>query len=747
LATGWLVVFLYYFFSLELPNSNGYPRSQVWLELPKYLGSALQFGANSGWRFLPQRLDLWLVAGCILAGAWSIGHLLLRPIDLGLPRRCCERTVFAFALGLSALSLLTLGLGLAGWLSQVLFGALIGIAIVAEVLLRLRSSAADRRADTVMNSAAGGADAATAGPTLKAACLVAMLPFLLAMALGAALPSVDFDVNEYHLQGPKEFYQAGRITFLPHNVYTSFPFLTEMLSLLAMVLRGDWFRGALAGKTVLMMFAPLTALALYTAGRRWFHPAAGWLAATIYLTTPWTVRISTIALTEGGLACYLLVTLLASVIAVEQLRRRGSASGMCLVAGLLAGSAMACKYPGVLSVVIPAGLLIAAASLMRPRSGASAADAHSDAATAGQAGQRFKPALVFTLGVTLTIGPWLLKNLVQTGNPVYPLMYTVFGGADWDNDLNVKWRNGHRPDDYKLSKLPFWITDVSARNDWLSPLLYGFAPLAFLWTRHRKGVGSLWLYVAWLFATWWLFTHRIDRFWVPMLPVVALLAGAGAAWSARPAWILISTACLAACVLFNLEFVVSGAAGYNAYLADLDYARKWTAANYAPAIAHVNQQFEEGDRVLCVGEAQVFDAEFPLVYNTAFDRSIFQEWFAAVQPGVADSDLELRPADEIRSKLAKEGITHILVNWMEVLRYRRTYGHSEFVTPERFTALEKAGVLGPARMPRNLEFDSLDKKDQREIERWAPRLKANVRGQTAFIAIQVYPVIRPETSD
>ena len=36
-------------------------------------------------------------------------------------------------------------------------------------------------------------------------------------------------------------------------------------------------------------------------------------------------------------------------------------------------------------------------------------------------------------------------------------------------------------------------------------------------------------YSLWLFFTWQFFTHRIDRFWVPMLPLLSLLAGAGLA--------------------------------------------------------------------------------------------------------------------------------------------------------------------------------------------------------------------------
>ena len=95
------------------------------------------------------------------------------------------------------------------------------------------------------------------------------------MLLGGVSPSTDFDVKEYHFEGPKEFFLAGRMQFLPHNVYTSFPFLTEMLTLLGMVLRNDWAGGALVGKSVLTAFVPLTGLAILAAGRRWFGPLGG----------------------------------------------------------------------------------------------------------------------------------------------------------------------------------------------------------------------------------------------------------------------------------------------------------------------------------------------------------------------------------------------------------------------------------------------------------------------------------------
>ena len=104
-------------------------------------------------------------------------------------------------------------------------------------------------------------------------------PFLLVMALGAMLPTIDFDAIEYHLQGPKEYYQAGRIAFLPHNVYTSMPFGVEMLHLLGMEVLDDWWWGALVGQLLVACFAPAAAVLIAATARRWGSPRAAWFAA------------------------------------------------------------------------------------------------------------------------------------------------------------------------------------------------------------------------------------------------------------------------------------------------------------------------------------------------------------------------------------------------------------------------------------------------------------------------------------
>ncbi|MDB5337190.1 MAG: hypothetical protein JWN70_2809 [Planctomycetaceae bacterium] len=772
-AIVWLLVFAACFYQFDLPNSSPrVNRTEVWRQLPSLLVNmvdppppaaddieARQLWKNAGWRFWPQRFGMYGVSLAILAGAWGWGSLALRLMRVPLPAWSLERIFFAGACGLAVVSLLTLGCGLAGLLSQGLLASCLTLGPILELALSL---------SVKRSPIASSVDSRSLSTRLKQLWpLWLLVPFLMVYVGGAFLPETDFDVKEYHFGGPKEWYLAGRISFLPHNVYTSFPFLTEMLTLLGMVLYGDWYWGAIAGKGVLMSFAPLTALGLFIAGRKWFSPRAGIWAALIHLSTPWIYRISIIAYAEGGLTCYLFATLLAVLFYIETLSSQFSLSGMgatgsasagspsagtpstgtasgtlihdqdqarataelpwAILAGFLGGSAMACKYPGAVSVVIPLGLALLLSTYRSHR--------HGPWRLVIQTG------LVFSLGVALAIGPWLLKNLVETGNPVYPLLYGVFGGTDWSPELNAKWKHGHSPDHHQLGDLAVKLMDVTLKSDWLSPLLFGLAPLALL-TSRRRLVSELWLYVAFLFATWWLLTHRIDRFWVPLIPVVALLAGVGATWTNQRVWRIFVTGFAICAATFNFAFMTTSLCGYNAYLLDLPRAAEQTARITAPEVLTLNSTLPAGSKVLCVGEAELFDARFPYVYNTVFDVSIFEQWFGVTDSSGGSANRPLKPAAEIRQLLKEQGITHVFVNWQEILRYRLTYGYTDFVTPRRFQQLQAAGILDAEwQMPGGQLFDTMDVRSQQEVRNWGPELIREETGQRIFRTYEIFPVL------
>ncbi|HEX6987636.1 MAG TPA: glycosyltransferase family 39 protein, partial [Planctomycetaceae bacterium] len=556
-AVAWLVLFAAYFLTRQLPNNPQVNRFDLLLLLPELLFANLLPGDDafpSGWRHLPQRFDLIATAVSISAGAWGLGGLALRAIGLGGRGASApwsdrvERTAVTFGLGLSAWSLLTLLFGLAGWLSRPLFGAVLISAFAAEVVLLVRGRGAR------LPKRPGPSE--QPGRWFTALCLAAVAPFVLAAALAAMLPPFDFDVKEYHLGGPKEWFLDGRVHFLPHNVYTSFPFLTEMLSLSAMVVRGDWYRGALAGQLLLAGFLPLTAAAVFATGHRLFGTAAGLVGTVVYVTTPWAYRIAVIAYAEGGLTSYLALALLAVVAAVQSATVGKHFTRLTLLAGLFAGSAMACKYPGVVQVVIPIGVALLgaawgrAASANSPQSPPAAAGGagpsrgqHAEGAAitpltpdpspqgeGDRRGRVLRIGLIYSLGVLIAVGPWLVKNTVETGNPVYPLLWSVFGGRDWDAELNAKWRAGHRPPHHAPASFFRDALGVAAENDWQSLLVFSLAPLALLGPC-RRSAAVVWLYVGYLYVAWWVLTHRIDRFWVPLLPAACVLAGAGAAWA------------------------------------------------------------------------------------------------------------------------------------------------------------------------------------------------------------------------
>jgi 4-amino-4-deoxy-L-arabinose transferase-like glycosyltransferase len=617
-----------------------------------------------------QLLDRWplvLVAGAILGLAYLSGRLTLTAVGCERGLSGLEVGTFSLAVGLAQWSLLTLGVGLAGglhgpWLHLAAVGVLAGGAWGRWQ--RRRRASPDTRG---LPAGAGPDPGSSPGGRARVGVVWSWLerygcwlglPFLLLILLGAMLPPWDFDVREYHLQVPKEWFQAGRIVFLPHNVYGNMPLGAELHAVLAMVFMPaelGWWWGALAGKTVIACFAPLAALGLLAAGRRFATPTAGVVAALVYLSSPWVVHVSQAGLIEGAVGCYSLLAVYALAIWA------GDASGgrrdQLLLAGFLAGAAAACKYPPLLFVVAPLTLV--------------AMFAHGRI--------RWQPAALFLAAALCGCGLWYAKNWVQTGNPVYPLLV---GGASWTPEQQAQWDRAHRvpPDErgrrYTVEQALTAAADIGWRNLWQSPLLLPLAAAAVLAAWRRPLVWWLAVYVGFYLVVWWLATHRVDRFWVPLLPVLAWLAGRGAvAWTSsiwRRGVMVLLLFGLAA----NLLFLLSAGVYDHRYLMSLERLRRDEPAEPGglsrvhAAHRYLNAHAADGDRVLLVGDAQPFDLQLPALYSTCFDGCLFERWLAG------------RTADQRRAALRERGIRYVLVAWSEIDRYRSpgNYGFSDYVT-------------------------------------------------------------------
>ncbi|MCH2202708.1 MAG: hypothetical protein MK102_12110 [Fuerstiella sp.] len=707
ICSTWIVGFLVVFFSQDLEN-NRISRSDIWNEIwngaivivpsllnPFDVSHVSAFDVDSGWHLLAQRLPFFLIAVAVFLAAMATGMAITRVLLSSSVLTPCERFVIQAGLGLSAQSLWTLMIGSWGWLST---GTLMTPAVVSILFLSIDSILRRRRAADVLYDSSGRPSFEAAPRWVWMAAGLAILPFLILILLNGFTPPWEFDSREYHLQGPKEWFQAGRITFLEHNVYTSFPFLSEMLSLDAMVVTGDWNDGAISAKAVLAGFQLLTTMCVFATGQRWFGTTAGLIAAIVYISVPWTLRISIVAYAEGAATCFLMVTLMCGLI-ISSTSDPSVQRRLTLVTGLLAGSAMAAKYPGIVSVVIPVGLLLFW-SVRRQRR------------------VLLSTILLFCTGVLLTTGPWLVRNAVNTGNPVYPLLYSMFGAEDWSPEMDAKWKNAHSASEHLPAKIPGYLWSVLALNDWTSALLFGLAVPTVLILRKHRPSRWLWLMVVWMLVTWWALTHRIDRFWIPVIPVTAVLAGASWTMFSNMSWRCLLMLCVISCSLFNLQIWRSGLPGRQVGLIDLPAARRLPIrADFRLLNSRLSQQ----DHILMIGEAEVFDLQIPAFYNTVFDESLFEQWTADESDDRYWSrERRMRPPNEVHQVFRRKGVTHVYVNWLEILRYRGhgNYGYTEYVTPARLKTLEEGGVLSsPTDLTHGL-WNNLQKQEQDNISDW-----------------------------
>ena len=647
--------------------------------------SAAQWLGTSPPVALFDRLPVLAVAGGILGGSFVIGWLAMALTGLDRRLRRLEVAVFSPAVGLNVVSTYVLAAGVLGLLHNRLVFLLPMVVISAAAgwfWFRRRGVPLDKDVPPTH-------DDPVDDDGISPNWLWCAAPFVAVIMLGGMLPPAEFDVREYHLQAPKEFHEAGRIGFLPHNLYANMALGTEMFSLLGMVLMGDWWLGSLVGKTVIAAFGPLTGLGLLAAGRRFFSPNVGIVAAVLFISTPWIVQISTTGFVEGASALYLLMTLYAFWLWLKSSDRPLILLALC---GYMAGSAVSCKYPGVLFVVFPFAACIAVTDFEKAggrEAGRRKKQNRVSSSSPGRLPVVFRHLTVFFLAVGIGSGLWFAKNWVLSGNPTYPLMYGLFGGENWTAEKTQIWNKVHVPSDFSVAALRHGMARVVLKSEWLSPILMPLAALAFIRPRRRRLAIWLAVYFAFIVVAWWgLALRSADRYWIHGLPLVALLGGIGACWCRERVWRRAILGILVFGTVVNLAVVTSGGGGYNRYFASLSELR--VAPDRVDAWHLYFNRHATFGRVLLVGEAQVFDIEAPILYNTWLDDSLFER--LVIDPASG----KLRQPEEIRSAFQTADVSYVYVHWGEIARYRAT-GYNDFalIGPELFERLVQQGILAP----------------------------------------------------
>jgi 4-amino-4-deoxy-L-arabinose transferase-like glycosyltransferase len=528
-----------------------------------------------------------------------------------------------------------LGVGLLGWLT--FFVALSGllaptylVALVAPGLAGLALRLPQKPTEMV----AGRRDL---DPFIVIACVllaaIAALDIVQAMA-----PPADADTLGYHFALPKQFLTAGHLVFVPRAVDGAAPLLLHMTYLVALGIGGEtaltlWV--ALLGWVAAWLFY---ALAREFVDRRW-----ALLLVILLVTTPAVVYGSGSGQLELKLSLFAMV----AGLAVARAMRTGDWR-FAYLAGLAVGFYVGAKYTGLLFATV-CGLTL----LMQRR--------------------WLSHGVIYGL-VALVVGSqWYLWNAVNTGDPLFPLLYDWLGAKHgyWSAEIAAFLRSQWVPEENPAPRTVFWLlaypfaATLRAIENWdsgrtgLGPfglLVLPFALLGLWRFRDRVTASPLRSYavIALVFYVLWFFsaTSQRVRHLLPIYPFFLLCMTVAAQRFVRErgllaplygAVFLTLTVQSGVTAVFNLNYLRHLASGETreAFL-------RRNVARYAP-VPWLNSHLTSHDRVLVTERQLVYHLDVP-----SFTASERYEYLVDLVPGSSDPRRFL-------AEISRLGITHILV--------------------------------------------------------------------------------------
>ncbi len=585
----------------------------------------------------------------LLLAAAGAGRLALSPCSLTLPR--LTRFILELALGLALLGYMTFALGVLQLYTAA--GLMVALAVlgscVAAALWPLRHISSVRRQIRC--------NWADAGLLL---CAGIMAVFLLSKALW---PAVHVDAISYHLGIPNYYLQEGALRYIPTDMYSGFPFFTEMLYVLAMLAEGQK-----SAQCTSVLFLFLSGLCIYgfmeeAAGKR-----SARIAALLFLVTPCFMESSVNSGNDISIVFYVLMT--AGCFFVW--RSRGRPTALLVLTGIFAGTCLSIKYTALTFMpLVLAAALIGDEMCRKQRSGS----------------LLFKRSFICAASALMVFLPWCLKNFLATGNPFYPALYPFLGGADMSREMyevskglayaadmgNVFSAAAHNFQNVFLCT-PNWFRICGTLGNAGLGLLF-FFPVLFLLRSIPSVIKALCCAAGLFFLTWTLFSGIIRFFYpgIALLLIVSAYALVAAVEQLprvfKPFIILAALFCvLLNCSMgfyqVNMRTMTYG----TQFLQETDdaYLRRHMEGNPQalldsyPANCYINTNTDPGSCVLIIGDIQH-------VYLDRRHRYVYQSATTPYEPfKTCRGDHQA-----LRRALRQNGITHILYNAAEFLRLQR----------------------------------------------------------------------------
>ena len=494
------------------------------------------------------------------------------------------------------------------------------------------------------------------GPADLAILAALGLAMLLNLA-GTLSPEIFYDALVYHLAVPNYYVIKHGLEPMPYNFYSNLPFTHGMLYAAALLLKG-----ATLAKFINFAAGLLTAGAVLALGARYFSLRAGLWAAAIFYTVGHAMFASWSAGTEALLMFFSALAL------YSVLNRKDGEMRWLWLAACFCGLAMGVKYTGFFTAV---GVMLVYAWSGRAKPAAVV-----------------KNLALFTLVASIFVAPWLVKNYIYKGNPVYPFAVTLFG-ADQGSDpqklekfiADASQMGPLKPLDWLRS--PFKVTPDWLLNPWkitmgrvgnseyFSPLFLLLLPAAFLLSGPAgAALSGLWIF---FLAVWggWSVSSTMVRFLMPAYPAAGLIMTAYLFSPGHKALkAVLKAAVLAVCFIglywAGLIFYsqgrwrpVAGAVPAEEYLAHTQPTYPYSCYS---GIKFINEKTAPDSKTLMIGDEKSFYFRKDYLVSSVYDKTAIVEYSAASRDG-----------DDLYARLRADGVTHLLVNTADAIRLGRDY--------------------------------------------------------------------------
>lgn len=501
------------------------------------------------------------------------------------------------------------------------------------------------------------------------------LRYFLAFAIGLAflralLPPTAWDSLVYHLTGPVLYSRAGGLVHDVDLAYLGFPQAGSMLFLWGIMLAGPEL-----AQLVHFSFMLLTLVLTADLAER-VAPGKGWLASALLLSAPTGWLLSSWAYVEW-MSMFAGVAALLCILRIWHSRGTEGNDHMALCAGLLGAFAFGTKYT---TVGLLLGLLLAFVL----------------------ARQSIRTTAIFLGGMMLGSLPFLLKNWLLTGNPVYPFF---FDGLYWDSARRFwygRFGTGLGVLDLILAPVHASIFGVEggavpgfpSYGASIGPLFLALIPLNIFGrsneARHQQALAATALvagagYLLWLVQMASSALLIQTRLLMPVFPMLAVLAASGFAalerfrdWGRSAAFILsgLMLFVFAATAFGYLsETVKDGTLGVVLGEASMDSYRLQELGGYVIAMDQVNQ-LDDGAVIRFLWEPRSYDCREDIVCQP---DALLDRWWYARHAGLG--------AEDVMEDWRAEGVTHVLL-FRDGMAAARDAGYDPFLA-EDWIQLEK----------------------------------------------------------